>query len=221
MCRGTAVEHGVNYWIEQNGDCYIDDVIKEALKKYDEEMSGIIAHMTSVYSKEVDDIRYSIPELCRAAINHYDNEFDFNFSKPEMQVRMDLVIPGLKRKVVGYMDYLVKDQCVRDCKVVKQTPSKLKQAYKIQGALYRKFTGLNVTFDFIIDNKKAVTKSISMTDEDYSFGLAYAKKAGQVLEELEESTDPKRIIELMAFPNLEAIWNPEERRDCANHWGIM
>jgi len=207
--RGTAVEHGINTWIEK-GVANIKDV----LDKFDEEIEK------SVFNQDHDkvmEVRSGLKGLFDCALEFYMEEFQID--KAKTQQKVSIRIEGVQREVLGYMDYLQKAR-VRDCKVVSKTPSSLSQSYILQGSFYRKATGLPVVFDFFVDNKKPVHKSILLTDDEYIFGLSYLTKAAQVLEELEECDNPCRIMELMSFPNLDDMYNREDKIEAATIWGI-
>lgn len=209
-CRGTAVEHGVNTWLEKPETENLGNV---ALTKYDEEIkNGKISKI------EAEEFRDTIVPLLNVALKHYKSEFSKD--KVITQHRIKCMLDGVTRPIVGYLDFYRPNVMVNDSKVTGKTPSKLKQSYVLQGALYKQATGLDVTFDFFIPNKTAVHKAIQLTDKEYEFGLGYLTKAATVLEELQECTDTRRVMELMSFPNLEAMWTEGEKKKAAKIWDI-
>ena len=207
--RGTAVEHAVNEWLEKG----TGDFIAAALTKFDEEVAR-----AGLSRMAVEDERDTIPGLVELALDFYGREFATH--KAITQHKIDVQLDGINRKVVGYLDFYQFEVAVRDSKVVSKTPSKLSQAYVLQGALYRKATGLPVTFDFFIPNKKPVQKSITLSDDEYVFGLSYLTRAAQVIEEIEGCDNPQRIFELMSFPNLDSMYNENEKNVAARIWNI-
>lgn len=214
MARGTAVEHAINEWLVINESSRLADI---AIDKYEKELATYLPNASSKGREDYQKFRDSIPALVECAYEHFSTEFTMN--RPIAQAPIEVELDGVKRKVKGYLDYLT-SRMVIDCKVSSKTPSSLSQGYIIQGALYYKATGLPVQFHFIIDNKTPKSHVIQLTDDDIVFGLSYATRAAEVLEELEECDQPKRIMELMAFPNLAALWNIEEKIEAAKRYGI-
>jgi hypothetical protein len=208
--RGTAVEHAVNTWIENPG---LENYVEVALTKFDEEIAR-----AGLSKFAVEEVRDTIPGLVEVAFKFYTVEFETN--KAITQHKFSIQLEGVKRPIVGYLDYLVPDKIIRDSKVTSKTPSGLSQAYILQGALYKKAKGLDVYFDFFIPNKTPVHKPIKLTDDQYIFGLSYLTKAAQVIEEIEECDNSKRMMELMSFPNLDDFWTYPEKKAAADKWGI-
>jgi hypothetical protein len=206
--RGTAVEHGVNTWIDYPQLNPLD----AALNKFDEELLK-----GSTTNAEAEEVRESIPGLLNVALGFYKGEFEKRPART--QQKMELQIDGISRTIVGYYDYL-QDVAVRDCKVTSKTPTALSQSYIIQGSVYAKATGLPVFFDFFVPNKKPTHKEIQLSLTDYKFGISYFTRACEVLEELQECDQPKRIIELMSFPDLSSMYSLSEKKDAAKAWGI-
>lgn len=219
MVRGTAVEHAINEWLLGADET---DLVDIAVHKYTEECESWLKVMEGKDTSKFDEIKDSLSGLVNAAFGHFSEKFD-DFNRPTQQERIEVHLEGVKRKVVGYLDYRqVKQKVVTDCKCVAKTPNKLSQDYKIQGSIYRSGTDdSTVVFDFVVANKKPIVKSITLTDEDYAFGLSYAKRAAMLIEELEECTDPRRVMQIMAFPNLDAYWDKGEQREVAKEWGIF
>ncbi len=208
--RGTAVEHAVNTWIENPGH---GDFIGAALTKFDEEIKK--AGLSKIAA---EDVRETIPGLVELALNVYMVEFSEH--KAVTQRKIETELDGVTRKILGYLDFFQMGVAVRDSKVVSRTPSKLSQAYVIQGSLYKKATGLPVVFDFFVPNKKPVHKPIALSDDEAIFGLSYLTAAAKVIEEIEVCESPKRMMELMSFPNLDDFYNDKEKRQAARIWGI-
>lgn len=208
--RGTAVEHAVNTWIETPDH---GDFVDAALTRFDEEIKK--SGLSRIAAEEV---RETIPGLVEIALNHYQAEFSVH--KAITQRKIETELDGVSRKILGYLDFFQMGIAVRDSKVVSKTPSKLSQAYVLQGALYNKATGLPVIFDFFIPNKKPVVKSIALSTDEAIFGLSYLTAAAKAIEEIEVCDSPKRMMELMSFPNLDYFYNDKEKRAAAKLWNI-
>ena len=209
--RGKAVEHGVNTWIEKPG---CTDLLAEAHKVFDEEIK-----LAGISKFDAEDIRESVKGLLDEALKFYQPEFTER--KAVTQRKISVRLDGVKREIIGYLDYFQPSVAVRDSKVVSRTPSSLSQPYILQGALYRYAEKLPVVFDFFVDNKKPVHKPITLSDDEYLFGLSYLTRAAQVIEELEECDNPKRVMELMSFPNLDNLWTHSDRVAACKTWGIL
>lgn len=211
--RGTAVEHAVNVWLENHDH---PNPIQAALDKFDEEIKS--AGLSSL-DPDVSEVRDSIPGLAGLALQFYQGQF--SQVKPVPQTKETCKVDGVNREFLMYFDFLVPNNCVRDCKCVSKTPSKLSQSYILQGSLYRHATGLkNVVFDFFVANKKPVQKSIALTDDEFVHGMSYLTRAAQVLEEMEECVSPSRVMELMSFPDLSSFYSHEEKKAAAERWNI-
>lgn len=212
--RGTAVEHAINVWIETGNDNF-EFLVKTAEKKFDEELqkSGLSPFTYS-------DFRDTIEGLVDVALTHYKETFSRN--KAVTQHKIEHYLDGVGLPLIGYLDFYQEGVAVRDSKVSGKSPSSIKQGYILQGALYRKATGLPVYFDFFIPNKKPVVKTLMLSDDEYVFGLSYLTAAAKALVELESCDDPKRIIELMSFPDLSAMFgNQSDIQKACDTWGII
>lgn len=208
---GQAVEHGVNVWLENPGKTM--DYLMHANEKYDEQIKD-----TGSPRDKVIEYRNLIPGMLDLALRHYKRTFAETgaVTQQKIEARLD----GVERDILGYLDFYQEGVAVRDSKVVGRSPSAIKQAYILQGSLYRHATGLPVIFDFFITNKTPVHKPIELSDEDFEFGLSYITRAAQVLEEIETCESPKRLFELCSFPNLEAFYNEGEKIQAAKIWNI-
>lgn len=208
--RGQAVEESINLWIDHGNE----DVRTTSLQVFDEKISQIEPKINPISYK---DVRDSIPGLAELALATYKQKFEGHHYRTQTKITARL--EGVEREIIGYLDFYA--HMVRDCKVTSKTPSKLKQGYVLQGALYRLATGSEVAFDFFVDNKKPSYKEIALSDEEYEFGINYLTKAAKALEELESCDDPKRVMELMSFPNLESFWNYDDKKAAAKSIGII
>jgi hypothetical protein len=217
MARGTAVEHGINEWLRDPS--LLPNLADIALEKFDQELVKYVKMASQSALDDMASLRLSIPGLVECAYKHFSSIWTFGM--PIGQAPVNCKLPGVKRKITGFMDYFRPGKEVIDCKVSAKSPGKLSQGYCIQGAIYHHFTGMPVEFHFIVANKTPKTEIIRMTEDDIVFGLSYATRAAELLEELEECANPKRVMEIcMGFPNLSSLWNYEEKRDAAKRWGI-
>jgi hypothetical protein len=217
MARGTAVEHAINEWLRL-GDDSIPNLTEIAQAKFDQELVKFLATAGPKGKEDYTSMRASIPGLVKVAYEHFSMKF--TFGKPISQGAVDLKIPGLKLKTTGYMDYFQPGKVVTDCKVTSKTPSSLSQGYQIQGSVYNRFTGCPVEFDFIVATKDPKVVTIRMTDDECVFGMSYYTRTCEVLEEIQSCPSPKRMMELMCWPDLSAFWNYEEKLQAAKEHGI-
>lgn len=209
--RGKAVEHGVNTWIDEPSH---KNLLAECLKVFDEEIAA-----AGISKFTAEEMRETVPGLLEVALGFYQPEFR---ERPAMtQRKITVKLDGVKRDIIGYLDYFQSGVAVRDSKVVGRSPSGLSQDYILQGSLYRYAEKLPVIFDFFVDNKKPVHKAVMLTDDEYVHGLSYLTRAAQVIEELEECDNPKRVMELMSFPNLANLWTEADRKVACETWGIV
>jgi len=208
---GQAVEHGVNVWLENPGK--VISYLDHANAKYDEQIKD-----SGTPKAKVMEYRALIPGMLDLALRHYRRVFAETGAITQHKIETSL--EGVDRTMLGYLDFYQEGLAVRDSKVVGKSPSKLKQAYVLQGATYRHATGLPVFFDFFITNKTPTHKEIELSDDDFEFGISYITRASQVLEEIEVCESPKRLLELMSFPNLEAFYSAGEAIAAAKIWGI-
>lgn len=215
MARGTAVEAAINSWLATG---QVDNMVSVALAKFAMELMEWEKTASKAGLQKRDELLESIPGLVEVAYQHYESEF--TMSKPQSQCMIACNLPGVKREIIGYLDYYRPKFMVNDCKVSAKTPSGLSQGYIIQGAIYQHATGCPVTFDFMVPNKKPVSKSIMLTDDEFIYGLSYATEAAKVLEAIEECESPKEIMKLMAFPNLSSFFTYEEKAEAAAEYGI-
>jgi hypothetical protein len=215
MCRGSAVESCVNYAIEKEGNVTTEEIQELAITFFKSEMEN-----SNLSWVKYIDVMNTVPGLACLAVNTYMEIC--NGMWPISQQKVSARIDGIERDIMGYTDYTFIDRCVRDCKVVSQTPSKLSQSYIIAGSFYKLCTGLPVVFDFFVNNKKPAYKSICLTDDDYVFGLKYMTLAAKRIEEIERCDNPNKMMHLiMSFPDLSSFYSPEERVEAAASIGIV
>lgn len=210
--RGTAVEHCINMWVETG----IEDAVSVALSKYNEECDKAEIHK---FDSDRADIAASVEKMAPFALGIFQGLSEDQ--KPTTQYKFSTNLNGVKRPIIGYLDFLFEGKRVRDTKVVSKTPSSLKQDYQIQGALYKHAMQLPVTFDFIIPNKAPAHKAIELTDDEFLFGISYMTRAAQVIEEIEECENPTRMMELWSFPDLSAMFNQRDKDEACEIWNIQ
>jgi len=209
--RGTAVEAGINYYIEN--DVKLEDCVKHALKVYTEE---------SVGQPNNFDIRQSIAPAVKAGIDSFE-EKGYLLDPPLLQAEINCNLEGCRKGVYGKLDYLFEGKCVIDNKVVSKTPSSLKQGYILQGAIYRYATGLPVKFHFIVIQKSGIKiKEITLTDEEYEYGLALAARAGQCVEKIFDNLDhlDGDLLESIFFVNPTALFDSTDKQVQGKEFGI-
>lgn len=208
--RGQAVEGAINEWLEK-GD---DNVRATALRLFDEKITE-----TGLHKIVYEDVRDTVEDLADLAFGVYQNEFSGKNVVTQHKISCEN-LPGVSRPIIGYLDFYLPEVVIRDSKVSNKTPSKLSQSYIIQGAFYKHTTGLDVVFDFFVPNKKPTYKDIWLTDENFKHGLSYMTQAAKVIEEIETCDDPKRLMELMSFPNIDALYNDKDKKKAAELWEI-
>jgi len=216
MFRGTAVEHGINVWLEK--DASLDECIAEAIKKFNDEALG-------ASGSEIFDCRQSIAPCVKRGIESFKNGYLSKHEKPTMQQTIEFTFKGCKKPVFGYMDYLFDGEFVVDNKVVSRTPSSLKQAYVLQGSIYRKATGLPVEFHFItppMKTKGSDVKIIRLTDEEYDFGLRLAHRACLAIENIFDNIHRLDYDLLMSlfFINPDSFYNEKEMAIMLNKFNL-
>ena len=199
-CRGTAVEHAINVWLETG---VTENLSQIAVDKYKEEM--IKSGLSLLDQTEICD---AIPGLVELSYQTYSDQFSDCKNLVQTQRKVEASLEGVDRTVLGYLDFFVMGKAVRDCKTASKTPSSLSQSYILQGAFYNLATGLPVTFDFFIANKKPVYKGIAMTEDQCAFGISYLTAAAKAIEELETCDNPRRVMQLMTFPDLSNMSSP-------------
>lgn len=211
MSRGKAIEFAINEWLA--GNIQPSGLKQTAESNFQEECINANVDINDILA-----MKPSIAGLIDVAYNTYSIILPTGYLS---QLKININLPSVQRTVVGYMDYHKPSVLTRDCKVVGRTPSKLSQGYIIQGSVYRYATTVNTVFDFFVDNKKPIHKELALTDEEYKHGISYLTKACIALEELEECEDPARVMHLMSFPNLDAMWNTDEVKEACDAWEIV
>lgn len=214
--QGTAIEHGINVWIESGSDYmeFREKVGQVCLDKFLEEMAK-----TKVSKWDYEDFLTYIPKMAVFALDSFQPLCEAG--KPVTQYKIETNLHGVERPIVGYLDFTFPGKRVRDTKVVSKSPSKLKQDYILQGALYRHAMQVPVSFEFFITNKAPTYKSIELSDDEFIHGLSYLTRAAQVIEEIEKCEDPKRLLQLMSFPNFDAMFNYNDKKKAADQWEII
>lgn len=211
--RGTALEYCISQYLELG----MRDAAAVAVAKYNEECDKAKISKFDQQRSEIEDAVY------RMAPFVLDTYIEIcGGKKPTTQYKFEVHLDGVGVPVIGYLDFYFEKERVRDTKMVKQTPSYNKQDYVLQGALYQHATQCPVTFDYFIDLKKPAYKAIDLTDDDFIFGLSYLTAAAKAIVELESCENPTRVMELMAFPDLSAMFNNKRDIDEAcEKWGIV
>lgn len=212
--RGHAVEEGVVNYLT-NGTRNITDAIAAAMKKYDELLVGLVDNL---------EIRQSIGPLVSTLITGNDDyagyeELLISQGVPKTQEPIKIFLDGCSIPVIGYIDFLFK-KCVIDNKAVKKTPRSLSQDYILQGSLYRKATGLPVRFMYGIAGKKPSIKIITLSDEEYEFGIKLATQAAQAIERIIETPLDGGLLEALMFPDPSGGYGGSEQQEVCKILGF-
>jgi hypothetical protein len=203
MCRGTAVEAGINHYItDPEGN--IDKACEVAIKSFKEETAAMLV---------MPEMRTSIP-LCvkegiKSVMENYGSE------GCSLQEKVEINLPGLQYPTLGYLDWRWKNKkLVVDNKVTGKKPSELKQSYKVQGALYKHATGDAVQFHFIICSEKNVVKThiIPITEADYSYGMRLYTLAAKAVEIVLDMHLTFEEVNALWFGDPSKSWNEDEAR---------
>jgi hypothetical protein len=208
--RGTAVEAGMNHFIEN--EVSVEECVKHAFAVYAQESIG---------SPDNFDIRQSVGPATIAGIKSFEEKGYF-IDPPVLQAEISCLLPGCRVQLYGKLDYDF-DNIIIDNKVVGKTPSSLKQDYILQGAVYRYATGKDVKFHFVIPQKKGIgIKEIQLTDKEYDFGLQLASKAAQCIERIYDNLAnlDGELLESLFFTNPSALYDPKAKKLHSEQFGI-
>lgn len=200
--RGTAIEAGINHYIE-NDDISIEDCIKHALEVFEKESLGCTPDF---------DMRQSVGPCVIAGIKSFEDR-GYLLDPPTLQAEINTMLPGCNVNLYGKLDYLFNDRVV-DNKVVSKTPKSLKQDYVVQGAIYRFATKLPVYFHFIVPQKTGIKiVEIKLTDEEYKKGLELASLAAQSIETIFENLPSMdgELLKALFFSSPEKLWSYDEK----------
>jgi len=212
MIRGTALEHGLNAYIESQGTISVDDAIDAGMEKLEAELKANNFSDTD----KAEEFRECLPGGIRCAVEHFGKYSEI----PRTQEKIEFNLKGVELPIVGYLDYTFSN-VVRDLKGYAKSPYGLPQGYQIQGSLYRKATGKKVEFVFVVFNKTPKIEVIPLSDAEYVVGLKYATLAAQQIEKLMGEEDPYEVLKLaMEFPNLDSIWDKEQKAEVMRQWRI-
>ncbi len=208
--RGTAVEAGLNKFIEE--DTTKEECIKHALAVYTQESLG---------STDNFEIRQSIGPAVIAAIDSFDDK-GYLLDPPVMQEEITCILPGCKKELYGKLDYSF-GKFIVDNKVVGKKPSSLKQGYVLQGAVYRFATGKPVKFHFEVPQKKGVqVVEITLSDEEYEYGLKLASKAAKCIEVIYDRLEEMdgELLEAIFMTNPTSLFDPKSKILHSEQFGV-
>lgn len=203
--RGHAVEAGIVSWLRQ-GD--MTQAIKDAMEEYDKKIVGIEDNI---------EFRQSVGPLVKVGIEGTDDfsgyeEFKAKYGKAKTQEKISVNLDGCSIPVIGYLDFLYGKRII-DNKVSGKSPSCLSQDYILQGAIYKKATGLPVSFMFEIANKKPIVKIIELSDDDYKFGIQLATKAAIAIERILDNPIDMDLMRAFMFPDPSGGYGGEEQKE--------
>lgn len=209
MARGKAVEHGINMWIDSLADGKTElsdeESVEWAMEKYDAEYN----------EHKFDEAKYqenreTVEGLVECGIEHFRELID-HYGTPDTQSKICIRLDGVDLDIIGYLDFEF-GKIIKDTKVYAKSPYCLSDGYIIQGAMYKHARKKDMDFTFLVANKNPVVKTISLTDEEFEFGIRYGTAAGKCIERIIHCTCPKEMMALMSFPDLEKIWDKEEKK---------
>lgn len=218
--RGTAVEAGINYWLNGDTESTIEG-IKHGMETWAKE--------TEFFQEDKDFIeneleyKQSIAPLVNIGCDSVYNKYVIPFnSAPKQQYKIEGNIPGCKWPSFGYIDWFFEKKKVVDNKVSKRSPSSLSQSYKMQGSVYHKATGLPVDFHFEIANKTPVIKILSMTKDDIDYGWKLFCRACRAIEHIFDFIDSVDydLLENLFLPNPDAFYNEKDVKKALTDFGF-
>jgi hypothetical protein len=209
---GTAVEAGINHWLmEKQPD--VKECVALACEVFKKNTIGWLI---------MPEDRALIPKCVNEGIASVAKNYGSEVNQCKCQEEFKIPIEGLTFPAYGKYDWFFPSRIV-DNKVVGKSPSELSQAYKIQGAVYKLASGKPVDFHFIVKNKTIVTKVITLTDEDFDYGIKLFKKAAKAIErvvEIGQNFDFETVKSLF-FPDPSASWNKDEAREVMEFFDKM
>jgi hypothetical protein len=215
-CRGTAVEAGINFWLAGDVD-ETGNAIKHALAVWDKETEFV-----EMSDRDRFDFKQSIGPLVNIGISSVQaNYIEKLKCLPMQQANIQLDIPGCQFHAIGYLDWLFPQKLVVDNKVTGTSPSKIKQGYLIQAAVYNKATGLPVEFHFEVANKTPKAVILRPTDEELAYGWMLFCRGAKAIEFVFNNIQDKDFMDNFFLGNPEASYTPEERLDVLKNFGYL
>lgn len=211
--RGNAVEAALNYWTQEK-EPNIQEAIKVAHAEFVSKTNGLDVEI---------EFRSSINKLVNTAIAAFSERY--KSEDCEIQKKIHFQFDDLEIPILGFLDFSF-NKLIVDCKITGKTPSKLSQEHIIQGSLYKKATGKEVEFFYVIplaDTKKekdrVTIKPIALTNQDYESGLKLAKQALYAMERLYKSAADGLDLRAAFFPDPSKLW-PSDKAAILKEFGM-
>jgi hypothetical protein len=215
-CRGTAVEAGINHWLLGDTEA-TNESIKHALEVWDKETEFV-----EIPQDRRFDFKQSIGPLINAGVVSVQEKYiDKLKVMPLQQTRIQVDVPGCKYFAIGYLDWLFPQKLVVDNKVTGQTPSKIKQDYLIQAAVYNKATGLPVEFHFEVANKTPKCVALRATQEEIDYGWMLFCRGAKAIETILENPMDYDLMEALFLGNPDSCFTEAERLNTIKNFGYL
>lgn len=225
--RGKAIEEGINFWVDgihgvkddsnnPIGSKNPDKCAEHAVKVFNDYVKDIESE------KKIDYVQTIYPSVIEA-ITSYGQRY--KVKEMQKQYKIEGRLPGCKKPLVGYLDYIIPGQLVVDNKVKGKSLTQLPQGYLIQGAIYNFITGLPVEFHFEIPLKKE-TKIIVLrqTKEECEYGLNMAIEAAKAIEKIFDGIESGLfdfdMLKSIFFPNMASVFGAEKQKEMADHYFV-
>jgi hypothetical protein len=204
--RGTAVEHGVTYGLEEP-DRTVEECTSVALSRYD----SLMALSSDPRS---DDYRRDIPGMTGQAVRMLARYGMPSGTQGYVEWRPE----GLELPIIGYFDYEWADHgIIVDLKTTERMPSGIKQSHARQVATYCTSDNTDARLCYVTP-KKIECYHLENIPEHRAALVAIARRVEKFLS---LSDDPAYYLTI-TVPDLDHyMWNaPEARAMAWEHWGI-
>lgn len=205
--RGTAVEAGINFWLDGNTEA-TTEAVRHAIETWDKEVIPF-KDDPEFQAKELE-FKQSIAPLVNCGIESVNDKYVSKLGEPKQQYTVAGDIPGCRCPVKGYIDWIFPGKLVVDNKVTGKSPSGLKQAYIIQGAVYHIATGLPVEFHFEVANKTPKVVTFKITDEQIKYGWMLFCRAAKAIENIFDTPLDGAFMRDIFLPNPEAFFSDKD-----------
>lgn len=205
--RGNAVEAALNYWVtEPEPD--IQEAIKIAHKVFVDKTLGV--------NDITPEFRNSINKCVNKAIAAFNERYQSTKFEIQKKISFDLSGEGIKIPIIGFLDF-DSNKLIVDCKVTGKSPSKLSQEHIVQGALYKRATGKEVEFFYVVplaDTKKEQDRvniiPLRLGNTEYELGLTLAKNALYAMERLYQSAADGLDLRAAFFPDPSKLYKSDK-----------
>jgi len=205
--RGTAVEAGINFYLDGSTEATAD-AVKHAIETWEKEITPF--KDDPEFQLNELEFKQSIAPLVNCGIESVNDKYVSSLGEPKQQYKVAGDIPGCRCPVMEYIDWIFPGKLVVDNKVTDKSPSKLKQAYIIQGAVYHMSTGLPVQFHFEVANKTPKAVVLKLTDEDIKYGWMLFCRAAKAIENIFDTPLDGALMRDIFLPNPEAFYSDKD-----------